>query len=66
MSEHEHGSAPGEHEVHLPAPSFWPLTVGAGFSLLAFGVATSLALSVLGLVLMAWGIARWIQELRHG
>ena len=44
----------------------WPLTVGAGASLLAFGVATSLALSGMGLVLLAWGLVGWIQDLRHG
>jgi cytochrome c oxidase subunit I len=55
-----------EHEhVHLPEPSVWPLTVGAGTSLMAFGVATSLALSAMGLVLLAWGLFGWIQELRH-
>jgi Zn-dependent protease len=51
---------------HLPAPSMWPATVGAAVSLMAFGVATNLALSALGLVLLAFGLYRWIQELRHG
>jgi hypothetical protein len=49
---------------HLPGPSTWPATVGAGVSLMAFGVATSLALSVLGMFLLAWGLFGWIQELR--
>jgi hypothetical protein len=52
-------------EIHLPAPSVWPLTAGAGFSLMAFGVATSLALSFLGLILLVCGVWLWIQELRH-
>jgi len=51
---------------HLPAPSIWPLTVGAAVALMAFGVATSLALSALGIVLLAFGLIGWIQELRHG
>jgi hypothetical protein len=50
---------------HLPAPSIWPATVGAAVALMAFGVATSLALSVLGIVLLAFGLFGWIQELRH-
>ena len=54
------------NDVHLPPPSVWPLAAGAGVSLMAFGVATSLALSILGLVLLGWGIWNWIQELRHG
>jgi hypothetical protein len=56
----------GTGEVHLPEPSVWPLTLGAGVSLMAFGVATSLAMSAMGLVLVVWGLAGWIQELRHG
>ena len=52
--------------VHLPAPSIWPVTVGAAVSLMAFGVATSLALSVLGVLLLALGLFGWIRELRHG
>ena len=51
---------------HVASPSVWPLTVGAGVTLLGFGIVTSLALSVLGLLLMAWGLVGWIQELRHG
>jgi hypothetical protein len=51
---------------HLPAPSIWPATVGAAVALMAFGVATSLALSALGVLLLAYGLYGWIQELRHG
>ena len=51
---------------HLSAPSIWPATVGAAVSLLAFGLVTSLALSVLGVLLLAVGLYGWIQELRHG
>ena len=68
MSERDHVASRSEHdvhEIHLPAPSVWPLTAGAGFSLMAFGVATSLALSALGLILLVWGVWQWIQELRH-
>jgi cytochrome c oxidase subunit 1 len=54
-----------EHK-HLPSPSVWPFTVAGGFTLVAFGVLTSLLLSVLGLVLMIWGLIGWIQEMRHG
>jgi hypothetical protein len=53
-------------EQHLPSPSVWPATVGAGVALVAFGIATSLALSALGAVLLFGGVFRWIQELRHG
>jgi hypothetical protein len=52
-------------EQHLPSPSVWPATIGAGVALVAFGIATTLALSALGAVLLFWGVFRWIQELRH-
>jgi hypothetical protein len=55
-----------EHNVHLPSPSVWPITLAGGITLLGFGVLTSLALSALGAVLLAWALTGWIQELRHG
>ena len=56
-----------EHERHhLPTPSVWPVTVAGGFTLMAFGLLTSLALSLLGVVLLLWGLYGWIQDLRHG
>lgn len=61
-----HDDADGEHEaIHLPAPSVWPVVVGAGVSLAAFGVVTTYALSALGVVLLAWGLSGWIGELRQ-
>jgi hypothetical protein len=53
-----------EHE-HMPSPSVWPMTVAGGVTLVGFGLLTSVALSLLGVVLMAWGLFGWIQELRH-
>ena len=50
---------------HLPAPSVWPVVVGAGVALSLFGIVTSLAFSLLGLVLLLVGIGGWIGELRH-
>jgi hypothetical protein len=60
MSDHDH-----DEEVHLPSPSVWPFTVAGGFTLMGFGILTSLALSALGLVFLIWGLYGWIQELRR-
>ena len=54
------------NEHHLPPPSLWPFVVGGGVTLLAFGLATTLALSAAGLVLLAIGLHGWIGEMRHG
>jgi hypothetical protein len=43
----------------------WPFTVAAGVTLMAFGVVSSLWLSALGVVLLGYGLASWIRELRH-
>jgi hypothetical protein len=45
--------------------SVWPFVAGAGVTLLAFGIPTSLLFSLAGALLMAWGIAGWIRELVH-
>jgi hypothetical protein len=50
---------------HLPSPSVWPFTLAGGLTLVGFGVLTSLTLSVLGVVLMVWGLYGWISEVRH-
>jgi hypothetical protein len=55
-----------ETEVHLPSPTVWPAVVGAGVALIAFGIAISFYFCGLGLVLFAWGLRGWINELRHG
>jgi hypothetical protein len=53
-------------DVHLPAPSIWPAVVGAGITLLAFGLLPNLLFSAVGALLLVAGIAGWIGELRHG
>ena len=54
----------GEHE--LPHETLSPIMLAAGIGLLGFGLLTSLLFSVAGLVVMAWALARWIEEMRHG
>ena len=48
---------------HLPTPTVWPFTLGAGVTLLAFGVPTSLWFSLFGAVVMAIGLVGWIREM---
>ena len=55
----------GEDRIHLPHPSVWPVVCGVGITLAAFGVLTWLSFSVAGLLVLAWGLAGWIGELRH-
>ena len=53
-----------EHEIHLPGPTIWPVVCAAGVTLLAFGVVTHLAFSVVGLLVIARALGGWIGELR--
>ena len=59
-AELEHG------EYELPHESLSPITLAAGVGLLGFGLLTSLVFSLVGLLVMAWALARWIEEMRHG
>jgi hypothetical protein len=53
-------------DIHLPSPSLWPFVVGGAVTLLAFGVVTSFAFSLMGFVLLVWGLIGWVRELRRG
>ena len=57
--------AQGLEEVHLPGPSVWPVVCAAGVTLIAFGVVTHVAFSVVGLLVMARALAGWVQEMRY-
>jgi hypothetical protein len=51
--------------IELPQPSFWPMVLAFGVTLLFFGMVTSLGISVAGAIVIAWAIAGWIGEIRH-
>jgi hypothetical protein len=52
--------------AHLPRPTYWPVVLAFGIVFLFWGVVTTLAISVIGLALLALGLGGWIGELRHG
>jgi cytochrome c oxidase subunit 1 len=53
-----------EH-IHLPPPTIWPITMAGGISLGFLGLVTNEFMSVLGVLLAAYGLVNWVQELRH-
>jgi len=63
-AEFEASEDPGEH-IHLPPPTIWPVTVASGVALAGFGLVTLEVVSIVGLLVMFWGINGWVQELRH-
>ena len=52
--------------IELPQPSFWPMVLAFGVTLLFFGLVTNVGISIAGAIVIAWAIAGWIGEIRHG
>ncbi len=52
--------------AHLPRPTYWPVVLAVGVMFLAWGIVTTIAISIIGVALLALGIGGWIGELRHG
>lgn len=50
--------------VHLPSPSFWPITLAAGLALIAIGVVSSIFISLFGVIVTITAIAGWALENR--
>lgn len=60
------GVCPTCGAVEVPAPTAWPLVLGLGIALVLGGVATSLAFSLVGLLLLALGLGGWVAQLLPG
>ena len=48
--------------IEMPAPSVWPMITAFGLTLLFTGLVTSLAVSVVGLILAARGAVGWFRD----
>ncbi len=60
----EHAPEAGE-AVHLPGPSYLPVIVAFGTTILVVGVVISWFLVALGALIDIYAIARWIQDTRR-
>src|SRR5262249_8083761 len=47
--------------IEVPAPTPWPMVTSFGLALLLAGLVTSLAISVVGLVVILFGAAGWLR-----
>jgi hypothetical protein len=61
MTPHQEHHPPGA--AHLPAPTVWPCAAAAGITLIALGLVTTLAFSVVGAAVFALALAGWLGEL---
>lgn len=58
----EHGNESQHNRIHMPAPTAWPMVLALGVSLLIAGMVTSIAVSLLGLVLMLFSAIGWFRS----
>jgi hypothetical protein len=56
---------PAGEDIHLPGGSVQPLLVTLGVTVALIGVTFHWVLVVLGLLLTAWTVARWIADARR-
>jgi hypothetical protein len=56
---------PVGEEIHLPGPSILPILTAFGITLALVGVTTMIELTVIGVLLTVYCVARWIKETRH-
>jgi hypothetical protein len=55
---------PGE-SVHLPGPSYLPVIVASGVTLILAGVVVLWVLSVAGVLITLFAVIRWVRETRE-
>ncbi len=59
---------PGWHEAmprHIPEPTYWPVTLALGVTLLVWGIISSPLLWIPGIILFAVALGGWIGEMLH-
>ena len=56
---------PAGEEIHLPGPSMMPILTAVGITLALVGITTFIELTVVGVILTVYCVARWIKETRH-
>jgi cytochrome c oxidase subunit 1 len=53
-----------EVQIHMPSPSYWPITLAFGLALIAIGVVSSIIVSILGVLVLLTAIAGWALQNR--
>ena len=68
MAEDVHTSGqqaePAGESIHLPGPSYLPVVLAAGLTLVVTGVVISVIMVAIGLVVTVISLVRWIREAR--
>jgi cytochrome c oxidase subunit 1 len=53
-----------KHDIHIPAPSFWPIVLAGGLVLMAVGMVSTLVVSIVGVIVLFVAVAGWAMENR--
>jgi hypothetical protein len=56
---------PAGEEIHLPGPTLIPITTAAAITLIVIGTTIGLYLSVVGVIMLALCVYRWIKDTRR-
>ena len=51
-------------EIHMPAPSYWPVVLAASLALIAIGLVFSVFVSLFGVIVLLVAVAGWTMENR--
>lgn len=52
-------------EIHLPPPSYWPIALAFGMTLLGAGMVSTIIVSIVGVIVMVVSVAGWTMENRR-
>ena len=52
-------------EIHLPPPSYWPIVLAFGMTLLGVGMVSTIIVSIVGVIVMVVSVAGWTMENRR-
>lgn len=64
VTPHESVPPPGE-DIHLPGPSYLPVLMAFGITLMLVGVVYTFVLSIIGAIIFIIVLVRWIQSTRE-
>ncbi|MFZ0594527.1 MAG: hypothetical protein WAM39_28990 [Bryobacteraceae bacterium] len=57
--EENHSEEERENTIKMPAPTFWPMVLAFGITLLAAGLVTNIAVSIIGIVILLRAAFGW-------
>ena len=64
MSSEPDAPPPEGEQIHVPAPSLYPLLLAVGLTLSLVGITTTLVLTAIGLLITVPTLVRWIRSAR--